>query len=421
MLKHLSKLDRFSQNILLVFAGTTFVNVLNLVYQLLLAHQLTPVDFAAFNSLIAIFIIVSGPFGTYQQVIIKYIAEFHAQGRTERTKSLFSGLLRILLITAVVLFIVCALASVTLTDKLKIPSVASGYLLAGSLALSILTPLFLGGLQGLEEFRWFAGISVVGAIFKVALTVFLLWIGMNVTGALTALLLSVIIPIACAYIPLKQYFTLKKVKRDVPLLELFFYALPIATAMFCFMTLATFDMVMVKYFFSPEDSGKYSLAQMVGKIFLFLPGAISMVMFPRSAHLKAKNIETHSTLQRSLLYSGGLSLAALIFYNLFPGFVLTVLTGKAFPESIFLGRLFSISMTLYTLILILVQYFLSLKDFRFLPYLIGSTILQFAAIALVHSSLAQVQYILCINAAILLAVHLMLSNTHRPLPKNQTA
>lgn len=415
MLKRLAKLDKFTQNIILVFAGTTLVNIFNLLYQLLLAHQLTPVDFAAFNSLIAIFIIVSGPFGTFQQVIVKYIAEFNAQGKKEKTRALFSGLLHMLLITAGVLFIVFAVSSVTLTDKLKVPSVASGYLLAASLALSIITPLFLGGLQGLERFKWFAGISVVGAIMKLALTVFLLWLGLKVTGALTALLISVIIPIAFAYIPLKHLCTFEKVRGDVPLKELFLYALPIATAMFCFMSLATFDMVMVKYYFSPEDSGIYSLAQMVGKIFLFLPGAISIVMFPRSAHLKAKNIETHSTLLQSLGYAGLLSLVALIFYNLFPEFVLKVLTGKAFRESVYLGRLFSISMTFYTLTLILLQYFLSLKDFRFLPYLIVSTIAQFALIACLHNSLAQVQYIICANAAVLFIIHVILSNTHKPV------
>ncbi|HNX82144.1 MAG TPA: oligosaccharide flippase family protein [Candidatus Omnitrophota bacterium] len=418
MLKHLKKLDSFTQNIILVFAGTTLVNIFNLVYQLLLAHQLTPPDFAAFNSLIAIFIIVSGPFGTFQQVIVKYIAEFHAQGKEEKTRALFSGLLRILLITAAVLFILFSVASVTLTDKLKVPSVISGYLLAASLALSIITPLFLGALQGLERFQWFAGISVVGAIVKLALTVFLLWLGLKVTGALTALLISVIIPIAFSYIPLKNLCSLRTLKHDVPLQDLFLYCLPIATAMFCFMSLATFDMVMVKYYFSPEDSGIYSLAQMVGKIFLFLPGAISIVMFPRSARLKAKNIETHSTLTKSLFYAGLLSLAALIFYNMFPGFVLTVLTGKAFPESIYLGRLFSISMTLYTLILILIQYFLSLKDFRFLPYLMVSTVLQFSAIAYLHKSLAQVQYVICANAAILFVIHLILSGSHKPVKTN---
>ncbi len=174
------------------------------------------------------------------------------------------------------------------------------------------------------------------------------------------------------------------------------------------MNLVNSDMVLVKYFFSPSDAGLYSLAQMLGKIFLFLPGAISMVMFPRTSGLNAKNMETVSVLKRSLLYVLGLCILSVLFYNFFPSLVLKILTGKAYPESIVLGRLFSVSMTFFALLYILLMYFLSVKDLRFIKYLVFFTALQLLAIAVFHNNLIQVQLILCINAIVLFCIHLSL-------------
>ena len=147
---------------------------------------------------------------------------------------------------------------------------------------------------------------------------------------------------------------------------------------------------------------------MVGKIFLFLPAAISVVMFPRISGLHAKNEDTHSALKRSLLYASGLCIIALIIYNTFPAFILKLLTGKAFSESILLGRLFSISMSFFALFYVLITYFLSKGDLRFIKYLVISTVLEFLAIIFLHNSLAQVQIIICLNAIFIFFIGLKL-------------
>lgn len=174
------------------------------------------------------------------------------------------------------------------------------------------------------------------------------------------------------------------------------------------------DMVLVKYYFSPQDSGLYSLAQMVGKIFLFLPGAISLVMFPKTTGLNAKNMDTVSILKKSIMYVFGLCILSVLFYNSFPYLVLKILTGKSYPESIMLGRLFSISMSFFALLYILLMYFLSVKDLRFIKYLVFFTALQLIAIGFLHKNLLQVQLVLCINAMLLFCIHLVLANISKP-------
>lgn len=404
MINGFKKIDVFSKNIIIVFVGTSLINFFNLLYQLLIAHKLNLVEFAAFNSLLSIFMIISAPLFAIQMVVTKYSAEFNAHNQIAKIKFLLSDFLKKISIFAIFTFFVFGFISVNIMHTLKIPSVASGYILAVLLALSWLAPIFFGGVQGLELFWWLSSASVITGLLKLVLAFILISLGYNIAGALGALLASNLIGLTIYYLPLRRFILIKTIKEDINYKQIFTYLLPVAISYLCFIALVNFDMVLVKYFFKPQDAGLYSLAQMIGKIFLFLPVAISMVMFPRTSGLNAKNMDTVSTLKRSLLYVLGLCIVASIFYNLFPSFVLKVLTGKVYFESILLGRLFSISMSFFALFYILVSYFLSIKDFRFIKYLVLFMLLQNLAIIFFHQSLIQVQLILCINSSLLFLV-----------------
>lgn len=404
----MKKMDGFSRNILIVFAGTTLVNIFNFLYQLLIAHRLSPTDFATFNSLLSIFMLLSSPLGTLQMAVTKYVSGFNAQKATGKVRFLLSDLFRKSAVLSAITLLIFWFACAPLLKFLKIPSLSSGYLLALLLASAWLAPVFAGGVQGLELFGWLASSTVISGGLKLGLASIFIILGFNIAGALGALLASNVIIFILLYFPLRGYLTLNPKIEEVNYKEILWYLFPVAISYFCFTALVSFDIVMVKYYFSAQDSGLYSLAQMIGKVFFFLPGAISIVMFPRTSGLKAKNMDTVSTLEKSLLYVFILSAAAIVFYNIFPGFVLKVMTGKVYETSIFLGRIFSVSMSFFALLFILISYFLSIKDLRFIPYLVFFTVLQFVAIGIFHQNLFVVQYILCLNSIILFLVHLLL-------------
>jgi len=93
---------------------------------------------------------------------------------------------------------------------------------------------------------------------------------------------------------------------------------------------------------------------------------------------------------------------AIVFYNVFPEFSLRVLTGKSNPDSILLGRMSSISMSLYSLLFLMISYFLSVKDLRFIKYLAIGVLAQVLAIVFVPRQLINVQYVLIVNSLVLL-------------------
>lgn len=405
----LKKIDTFTKNILIVFLGTSVVNAFNLAYQILIAHRLSPADFAAFNALLSLFIVVSTPLLTLQAGVAKWVSEFNANNQVGKLKFFLSGLFKKTVILGACTFFIFLLASIQILNALKIPSVSSGYILAGLLALSWPSPLFSGAVQGLELFGWLSFASVVSGALKLAAAFILVSQGFGIAGALGALLISSVVFLLIFYFPLKGFIFIRPQKEEIGYKALLTYLLPVALSYFCFMNLVSFDMILVKYFFAKDDSGIYSLAQMVGKIFLFLPGAISIVMFPKTSGLRAKNLDTAATLRKSLLYAAGLCVFAGLAYNIFPAFTLKALTGKAFPQALVLGRLFSVSMTFFTLLFILITYFLSIKDLRFIKYLVIFTLLQFLAVVLFHKTLMQVQLILCVNSILLFFIHFLLS------------
>ncbi len=402
-------MDSLKRNLLLVFAGSSLGNFFNLLYQLLIAHSLDAASFAAFNSLLSVFMMISTPLGTLQIALAKYCAEFNAQNLAPKIKFLFSDLLKKAFFLAVATFALFWVFSGCLMASLKISSVYAVYALAALLALSWVAPIFSGVAQGLELFNWFSGAAVISSALKLILAAIFIKLGFSIAGALGALLFSSLAGMLIFFFPLKKYITFKAARQEINYKPILLFLFPVAVSNFCFITLASVDMVMVKHYFSQNDAGLYALAQMAGKIFLFFPGAIGMVMFPRSSGLNARNLDTAAVLKRSLFYAAILCASSAALYNIFPSFILKVLTGKAPLESVELGRLFSVSMSFFALLNILVMYLLSIHDLRFIKYLFSLAALQYLAISLRHSSLAQVQVILCANAALLFFIHLKLA------------
>lgn len=393
---------------MIVFAGTSVLSFFNLLYQLLIAHKLSASEFASFNALLSVYILIFSPLSTIQTAVVKYSSEFNANNQLTKLKFLFSGLLKKAAVMGLITLLIFSYFAPRLINILKIHSVSCGYILAALIALAWFIPVFSGAAQGLELFGWFVSSSVISGALKLIFAFILILLGFNITGALGALLLSTVLGLAILYVPLRKFFQIKAEKEDINYREIFSYLFPVALAIFCFAALTNIDMVLVKYFFTQADSGIYSLAQMIGKIFLFLPAAISIVMFPRTSGLHAKKMDTFFTLKISLLYVSGLCVIAFLIYNIAPAFFLLVLTGKTYAEPVLLGRLFAISMSFFALLFVLISYFLSINDLRFIKYLIVFTLLQVFGIVFFHPSLATVQLILCLNSIILFFIHLAL-------------
>ncbi len=406
--KSFKNLDRLTRDVVLVFFGTSVVNLLNLFYQLFIVRRLTAIDFACFNTLISIIMLLTTPASTFTQTINKFTAGLNAHNQKDKIILLLAKFSRLVFISGFILFALFCFFVPYLGDILKIADRKAIFISAVIVLISWIAPVYSGALQGLERFSWWTYTSILTTILKLFLVViFILW-GWGISGALGAFAISLFVCTAIFIFPLKDYLFTKLRGELSEFKDALRYLLPVALTSFCFIALVSMDMVLVKFYFEPQAAGYYSVAQMVGKIFLFLPGPISIVMFPKTAGLNAKKQSTSHLLRKSIIYAGILGGTAAIAYNLAPSSILRLLTGKDFVESILLARLFSVSMGIYALVFILLSYHLSIGDLRFIKTLVMFTLLELLAIIFFHASLLQIQIILCVNAMILFLINLNL-------------
>ena len=406
----------------LMFLAVTISNVLSLLYQLYMVRNLSPINYGVLNSLFSILMIVSVPSGTLQTVVTKFVSTFHAINHHEKINLLLRSFVKKTLVFGLVIFLILIFGSRGISSFLQIASPLLIVILGVITFFSIILPLTQGGLQGLQRFGYLGLTMITNGSLKLALGIIFVSIGFGVMGAMSAVAISAFIALLLSFIMLTSVLPRRltliakslQLKSNSPdpemnFSEIYRYFCAVATVFLCFMVLTNIDVVLVKHFFKPLEAGYYSIAQMVGKIILFLPIAITMVMFPKVSNLHAQGKDTFHILRRSLLCVGLLCGTAALICLLFPGLIIRLLSGEEHLHCIPLARIFSVTMVFFALAYVLLFYHLSIHRLGFIYSLVLLTVLQFLAIILFHQSLSQVLYIMCGNAVLLFLINAYLA------------
>jgi O-antigen/teichoic acid export membrane protein len=405
-----------------MFVGVGLFNLFNLLYHFFMLRMLSPVDYGYLNTLVALFMVISVPAGTVQTAVTKYVSSFHAQNHFDHVKSLLGHLFFLMLIIGLSLFILISLSSSLISSFLQISSEGLVLLLGITLFFAMVIPVPWGGLQGLQKFGSLTFNLILNGGLKLVLSISFVLLGWRVFGALSALAIAYFITTVFSLLILKMNLSKEKKKANpelspvkgarYDLAELYCYFIPVGLTLFCFMVLTNMDLILVKHFFTAEEAGYYSIAQMIGKIILFLPQPIVMVMFPKVSLLEAQKKEAFPVLMRSLVTAGSLCILGVIFCHLFPMVTLQMLTGTVYPECIPLVKRFSINMSFFSLIVILLYYHLAKQRRGFLYLLFFLTLIQVGAIGLWHQTMLQVLSIVGLVALFLLGLNLYLVCSH---------
>jgi O-antigen/teichoic acid export membrane protein len=175
------------------------------------------------------------------------------------------------------------------------------------------------------------------------------------------------------------------------------------------MVLTNLDLILVKHFFTPMEAGYYSIAQIVGKIILFLPFPVATVMFPKLSSFGGPEAKKLSILGQSLTIAGILCGGAALTGLLFPSAIIEALSGKIYVESISLVKWFCLNMTFLSLTWISLNYHLATQRRGFIFPLLCLTLVQIGLILLFHKTLTQVLFVVGIIAVCLLGINLFLA------------
>src|SRR5260221_3975216 len=394
-----------SGSAILVVGGMS-ANVINLIYQVLMARILKPALYGELLSLYSILYILSiVPLSTSVS-IVKFISSTHDP--KERLK-VYLAIKKLVFWIAVILSIVVIALSYPIAQFLHIPDVIGVIFTAGVLFFSLITFVNQAASQGILRFMGVVVPNFVSSATKLILGIILFYLGFSVGGVMFA----VVIGVAAAYL-ISIFYVKDRFKgtttKKYDLTKFFKYSAPVLLQALAFTSFFTTDVILVKHFFNSTDAGIYGVLSTLGKIVFFAASPVASAMFPFVSGKKAKGEKYFNVLIGTLLATGIMSVGIVGLYYLFPGLIIKVLYGADYLAAgnylVWMG----LFIAFYTMSSFLINFFLSVDKTWTILLPLFFSVLQIIGIWFYHGSLLtviQISLSLSLALFILLLVYLV--------------
>ncbi len=397
---------------IIFFSATMGTNLIGFFYHAFMGRVLGPADYGILGVLLSMLYLLNVFLNVIQTSIARFVSKFKARNDFSSVAYLFFRGLFYLTFIGLASFVIYLVAGIFLVDFLRIPFMP--YFYQGILVPFIfLLALNRGVLQGLQRFLGLVLNSIVEGTINLAVGFTFLWSGWGVAGAIWGVTASYIGAFIFSFFPLKDLlgYTKKKVeKRGIVL-----YSLPVLFILLALTALYSFDVFLVKHYFSENDAGFYAAATLLGKIVFFASISIAMVMFPKVSESYEKNDykNVKRILNLSLLFISLIGLGILAFYFLFPEVIIMTLFGAKFLEVKGIMLLFSFVYLMFSLIYALCMYNLSLHRYSFIIGILLMNIIEIILIVLYHNTLMTVLSMVAVVFFMLLAFLFLYTYNHR--------
>jgi O-antigen/teichoic acid export membrane protein len=252
----------------------------------LLSKKITPAEYGAFGVMLAVAMCV--PNMPLQMVFAQQTARALATGR-ERA---LAGMIRLawlgLLGLAVLLTAAMAIWHDPIQAAWKLPTSAALWITLGVVLLSFWLPMFLGLMQGQQNFFWLGWDNILNGLARITVAaVLVLFFG----GASTEMVLGACVGLAVAVgIGLWQTRGLWRLSGEpFNARELLGQIVPLMFGFGAVQFLFSADTLFVKAYFPVDDSGFYVGAGTLSRALLWLVLPLATVMFPKIVHSAAKS------------------------------------------------------------------------------------------------------------------------------------
>ncbi len=309
----------------LVFVIASFgVNLSNFVFHVVLSRLLGPSSYGALGALLNVMSVLSVPLAAVQVTVAQSVAR---QDNPTETPPL-ARLLRISAVVAGVGLALWLAATPTIDSffHLRSPGDTIG---VGLWLVPVLPGAVLEGvLLGQQRFRVTALGQIAGALARIGSGIALVELGFGALGGVIASVVASAVVLAVYAGVLGP--ALRSRGRFVPRAS---DALLSSVALGGAAVLTTLDAWLARHFLAPHAAGLFVAAAVAGNIALFLPGAVTLVYFPRLAASGGRGRSARQALARATVLVALLGFAAAGLMAVAPGLVIEVLFGHAFAPA----------------------------------------------------------------------------------------
>ncbi len=411
----MTRLEGFVGPSLWLFGATAVSNVCNFLYHLYMVRHLAPDQYAMLTALIALMTVMAVPATTVQTTTSHRVAQLSAQAdwvllRADvRRRFVRAG------VVSIGLFVIVAAVHRPIMAYLQAPDVPAVVLSwGGTLGLGFLVPVVWGTLQGLQAFTPLGINLLFNVVMKLLLGALFVGMGWAVFGAMQGFLLALGLALGAGLIQIRQILQQRHphAEAEVPwwgrvvavvtegwneswlLLRnprgVSSYTLVVAFSIMAYTSLTNIDVVLAKHYLDPLVAGQYAVGAMVSRMVLFLPMALSMVLFPKVAHATAMGQDATPLLRRVTLATGAISGAACAVCLGFPAWLMHLLAGTVYPQAIPVIRWLAVAMACMAIANLYLVYVLAAQTLRAtIPFFVAA-LSQVIGIGLWHITVQQV-------------------------------
>jgi O-antigen/teichoic acid export membrane protein len=361
------RVRNFLRNNMLILVLLNSSNIFNYLFQLVAGRGLTTIDYGSFNALNSMAVLLSAPVAVLPLVFSRYTVKL-AESGLEQVKSLLVDGFRGMIFIASALFLTGLIAIPWLQNFLHLETKTPIVIMLVQLAISLVFPVFLGVIQGLHRFTalGICGSSVTLVRFLSGLFfVFALELGIN--GALLSGTVGTFIALGIGLWAVRDVLKLPAEPLPHELFsEMRKYSFPVFLSTTMVMALGNLDIVLVKHYCSPEEAGLYSIAAILGRVAVFLPGVLIVVLFPEATKAHTTGKEDSRILWVSLAMTAFLGGSVALVCTLWPEQIIVLLFGEKYQAGAGLLKIISLAMALLAVANVIFTYCLARSEFQFL-------------------------------------------------------
>jgi O-antigen/teichoic acid export membrane protein len=408
---HKLRSDSMTSQGLMMAAFSLLGGGFSYLYQLSMGILLTPAQYGILFSLTSLFVLFMTAYRTIQVSIAKFTSSLKLVNKWGRINYLWTLSLKQAFVIGLVTFAFLALLTPVLSGFFNIDNHLLTIVLFSSSIFTFAIPVNRGILQGLQRFLPLGLSTALLQFLRFATAITLVYLGSGIYGGLLAFPVAYTITFFVTLFFLRDLrgFSAEKFKVS----GLPSYASLALLSFFAFAVLTNADVLLAKHYLSPEEAGNYSAISVLGRIALYAPMGVTVVMFPKTSELSELGITSRPILTKAMLLTLLLGGGVLIVYLLSPQFITNFLFGNKYPLSAPYLFEYGLAMLLFSICFLMVNLFLSLNRTNVAYFLLGAALVQILLIRFFHADISQIVNAVLISSALSVALMVFLYLTGR--------
>jgi O-antigen/teichoic acid export membrane protein len=358
------------------------------LYQILMGRLLSPGDFALFSSLMASFMFLGAPMVAASMLIVRKVSGFKASETLFLVKPFLFRVYKLLIIASIVILLIFWAINVQLREYLRIPSISTLFLFEIVLIFSLFNTVNSSLFQGLQKFIYLGIVGLIAVILKMIISVIFISFGLAIDGALSGILLSMlivfIIGAAILWFQLPRSLDIKESFFNISAVSRIY---PVLSATIAASAMTQLDMVLVNWYFPPREAGLYAAASVLGKAILYLPGGLIVALFPMVSELHSKGESGLKIFRQSILATLICCGSVCAIYWMFGDQIIKLFYGQNYDGAGQILRWYGFAILPMATVIIAEQYLIARGQVLFAWIFLAIAPLQILAIYLWHTEL----------------------------------